>query len=190
MYSDSREPLLAPAVLRADVQQEAEVARLLGKTPSKSIITKKLGTQGIMTFSSLSDLRGGFSSAWGPERSSYEATAKLIDWALTQSIRVQVLVFEFLENPDPDITHIVEQLTAQGVTIQKTPVTSKSMTATSVILQSLPATYESLVEAIRHWAAGTTKRPEATVRQVLRRLIRTGKVTAHQDGLYRKETAA
>lgn len=178
-----------PNVDAQDIAQEMALLVLLGKVPSKALIRRRLQGQarellvGTLRDSDSADLLEGKISGllFCPPSPNLGAIEDLVLWALGRDSKVQDLVFSTLsgslspEKALEGLKSLGALAPAQpGAPATRSPCFSSagSGTLTALILRSLPATKESLYSlAIREH---TAKRPEAAVRQILRRLSRNG----------------
>lgn len=172
-----------PPVSSDDLEQEAALLRLQGvQNPSKRLIHKRLSrAEGIF-----SEIPLGSAPLWSeepvPDRNVTEA---LVDWALQQSDEISDIVFNFLDHPeDQDLDEVIASLKTLGVEIysfkRKKQSTPRSLTQIIIAeLKKHPQTTQALYELARN--IQPTRRPEAAVRQILRRLDKSGEVTVSGD---------
>ena len=186
-YSDQSEDfiLLTPRVEEDDVRQEAELLRLEGKEPSKKIIRRRLLSRNrVLSFYRL------FSPAPPPWARSpavnTETLYQLVTWAMEQTRPIQEVIWTFLETPDDLLTTTVEELQRLGVIQPPESSSSKrgghSSSLAQLILRSLPATLEDLTKLVQT-ESPETRRPAATVRQVVRRYQRKGEIRTTKEGV-------
>ena len=165
--------LQLPTVDAGDIEQEAALLRLQGITPSKLILRKRLQPTEL-TFSG--DLIDASPLNFARVIPSQETLESIIDWARPQAAPVQDLIWQFLEDPEANLESTLKKL-------KLTPAKASSSTPLATILMNaLPATKEDLSQLVAQ-VSPTTKRPEATVRQFIRRHQLT--IT---DGIVQKES--
>ena len=151
--------LQLPQVDREDVEQEAALLRLQGITPNKAILAKRLQPHELTFSGDLEEALPLISPRIIPSTDTIEA---IVDWALTQSSSVQSTIWDFFQDPEDRI-----DATLKALHLQETYI-NKKIPMTKLLLQALPCTKEALVEVVVQ-ASPNTKRPEASVRQFLRR---------------------
>lgn len=166
-------------VSKDDIEQEAALLRLMGKTPNKALIYKRLSRQEAI----FDEVPVGASLLWDDDPHTDPAvTEALVDWALQQTDAVAGLIFEFLEEPtDEAMAEVLKNLKAQGVEIFQ-PDTHKEKSLTQVILDLLktrPHTIQELYDVSR--SIQPSNRPEAAVRQILRRLTKHSQISIKGD---------
>ena len=79
----------------------------------------------------------------------------------------------------------MEQLKELGV-IQEIPRPRPQVTIKALILKSLPATFDELVQLVL-MVSPNTRRPEATIRQFIRRHQRSGTIHLSEGKIYHAE---
>lgn len=181
--------LLIPAVLEEDINQEAELLRLSGKTPSKKLLRLKASVFREVLFAD--QLPGSatplFEGVLIPPQGVIE---QIVEWAVIQSEEVQSMIYRFLEEPSEEgLAEILSELRLQGVLLppmdSKPP--GKPMPFSQLLLYLLdkngPMTLDQIYTLAREHML--SRRPEAAVRQLLRRYISEGKVEKVNDDLYR-----
>lgn len=169
-----------PPVLRDDVDQEVALLKLQGKTPRRSFIARRMSHQPAIFGD---DVPVGATPLWAGEPLPDPAvTDQLIDWAFTQSEAIASATFDFLEYPtDEGLEELLVVLQGEGFELftMKAP-KERSLTQTVLsLLRSGPLPVEELYRVIRE--TYSSARPEAAVRQVLRRLSRAGTITLEAD---------
>lgn len=172
-----------PRVQSEDIEQEAALLILQGKTPSRTLIYKRL-SRGDAIFDEIP--QGStllFSDNPVPDEN---VTRQLVEWALEQEERTQQLIFDFLDDPsDEALPGLLSQLDKQGVQLYSREI-KREKSLTQVILDEItkaPRTIEELYELGRQ--VHVSRRPEAAVRQVLRRLTEQ-RILSLEKGLYTK----
>ena len=103
---------------------------------------------------------------------------QLADWVVEQNQRVQEVVWEFLEGDD-DALELLGELLGKRTRV----VIRREEPLSHMVLRSLPASHEELKAMAV--AFHPSKRPEAALRQFLRRAEKEGKI--HYDertGIY------
>jgi len=185
-----------------DIDQEVALAKLMGVArPSRRIIRTRL-------LNRYRELLGGFfvgSEEEGgienhinpiipvgvdPER-ELQTVERLVDWALTKSPKVQVLIFQFLEmdyqEQEINLLGVLKTLERLGVEIwrpERKPQVTRGQGRTQgrvvgLVLRALPATQEELLALVT--TEHDARRPAATLRQILRRLQREGRIRREGD---------
>lgn len=173
-----------PNIDSQDIAQEMALLVLRGKIPSRSVVRRRLqGKARELLVGTLRDnesaelLEGKITGfLFCPPSPNLGAIEDLVLWALSRDQAVQDLIFSTLSGSlSPEVA--VARLRALGVVGKSLGTGPKGNggSLTHLILRSLPATKEALYQlAIREH---TAKRPEAAVRQILRRLTRNGTLT-------------
>lgn len=164
-------------VLREDVNQEAELLKLQGITPNRRILALRM-QQRELTFSGpLEDARP--IPQLGPSQPTEDVLEALVDWTLEQISEVQAQMFEFLENPDDLFDETISLLRGFELITgsQKPP---KELAFADILRSNLPATRQELYRMGRELLP-TTRRPEATVRQWIRRMLRDDSIDVTDD---------
>lgn len=176
--------LFLPYVDPDDITQEAELLRLQGKIPSRKLIQLRLAQDHILSFSRLGFIEEDVNLPWGSTRINVQAIEDLTVWALTQATDVQKAIWTFLESPNPEEALVETLTTLQDLNIQlhlpKEKPTKSSLA--EVMMRSLPATKEELITIATDLI--TTKRPDSTVRQFLRRKIKQGHILEIEGTYY------
>lgn len=178
---DEQVILVVPPVADEDLAQEAALLRLCGKTPSLSILRRRAQRYEALLFAD--ELPAHATEMdWGSDPiPSMQTLEQLTGWALHQSAQVAEMVFNFLEQPtDHTLTEVLKELRDQGVVqpADPSPQPTGNGSLTEAILNLLrhrPHSQDELYSFARD--SIISKRPEAAVRQILRRLIRAGQVT-------------
>lgn len=176
--------LLVPPIYQEDLQQEAALLKLMGKEPSMAILLKKHQTFQEYLFDQPAE--NAIPLSWGRVIPPEETLEQLILWAMDQSEKVQQLVFQLLEHPnEKTLKFVMKKLTLEGVILHEAePV--KELSFTQMVLNLLekdPRSLEDLYEFARNTI--TSRRPEAAVRQIIRRLIKENQLE-EVNGLYRR----
>jgi hypothetical protein len=171
------EVLLRPTALEEDIKQEAELLKLRGKTPSLRILRKKFNRFEALLAGMDEDLKGAEPPPWDlAPMPPQEVIDQLIDWAMNQSEVISMIIFDFLEEPsDESLTTTISILKENGVDLFTKKVVRKSLT--TIIIEAInqePRDIYDLYELARKELQ--SERPEAAVRQILRRLQRAGQV--------------
>lgn len=177
-------PLQFAVVDEDDVRQEAELLRLLGKVPNKRIIRSRLqGQQRSLLSGELPEESIPIGFLTQTPTPSDETIEALVDWALTQVAPVQEAFFTFLEDPETHLLETLQLLRKYEVLQSQNVQPTKSVSLSSIFTSALPATKEQLYELARS-IQDRTERPEATVRQWLRRNLRNGLLEQDGEGRY------
>jgi len=157
-----------------DVEQEAELLRLQGINPHKGIIWKRLAHKEAI----YDEIPSGASLLWSDEPYPDPlVTEELVKWAMGQSEAISEVIFNFLESPsDEGVDEVTQQLKSLGVDLFSREV-KKEKSLTQIILELLEKKAYSLVELYEIGRAlQPSNRPEAAVRQIMRRLTREDRV--------------
>lgn len=117
-----------------------------------------------------------------------EAVEQLVKWAFEQTESVQEAIWEFLEDPEALLEKTIEKLGLQKLDEEhgrqrKREKGEKSLT--QLVRDSLPASYDDLLLLIQ--ANCINERPAATIRQILRRLTRTGQIVKIEEVFHNVE---
>lgn len=186
--------LVTPVVTKEDIDQEMELLRLQGKNPSRAVVYRKFSRFEGLLFDSIGtpDIPGAEPVPWaGDPIPSLEVMTQLVGWALEQSIQIQQAVLSFLEGRSNE-KETLDQLISLGVISRSNRRYMKatrdfSYTMTDVILKKFEENGEvdiyDLYQSAREFLS--SKRPEAAVRQIVRRLIRLGVISKVGDHVYR-----
>lgn len=165
-----------PVVDRDDINQEAALLELQGIKPSRRLLALRMREREL-TFSGDIDCQPLPTLAPGlPDPEVIEA---LIDWTLDQVDEVQAQMFEFLEDPEERFEETAEFLLRIHL-IQPLATPAKAASNADLFRNALPAAKEDLYTLARLHLT-TTRRPEATVRQWLRRSLEAGLVEVDGD---------
>jgi hypothetical protein len=173
--------LQAAEVDRQDVDQEMELLRLMGLKPNRRIVTARLSqvTEGIF--------QGDPGSLASPivtrTLPPVQVVQQLIAWAIDQSDEISKIILDFIVEPDDDqLEGIINQLSDAGLLKSKKQKTAGkgilSETLTAYIAER-PRTKEELYDYAR--VIHQAKRPEAAVRQYLRRAVSNGQLICTND---------
>lgn len=188
------EPFDLPVIQRAsvereDINQEAELLRLSGITPNKRIIRARLAGQSrelLCNFAPEEATPLGYLTQRPiPPTEVFE---QLIDWTLAQTEDIQAALFNFFEDPEENIDQTLQFLQDAAIIDRISLDTPKTTSLAEIMRAALPATKESLSTLIRQ-VSPTTERPEATVRQFLRRGTQHGTLAITSDGLITRKDA-
>jgi hypothetical protein len=161
-------------VSKEDIDQEVALLKLEGKhNVSRAIIYKRLSRSEAI----FDEVPMGASLLW--QQSPLPdpvVTETLVDWAMHQTEKIAHVIFNFLESPTEDqVDEVIAQLRELGVTLEVAKPTLKEIPLTQIVLDALgsrPHTREELYELAR--SIQPSNRPEAAIRQMLRRLSRNG----------------
>lgn len=172
--------LQSSVVESADIDQEVALLQLQGIKVSRRIVRLRLAQDTQLVF------QGDPGSIAQPidvrQLPPREVIERLIEWAIEQSNELSREVLDFLAEPDEDrLTSIIKKLPPPAETPEKRNPGTLSHTLT-LYLEKAPRTKEELYSYTRtlHQAA----RPEAAVRQYLRRAERAGELSLGDDGRY------
>lgn len=161
-----------------DINQEAAIREWLGLPTSKAILRLKLQpTEPV--FPSLPE--GGEYHIPGERLINFRAMEQLVDWALDQAAEIQVIIWKFLAAPEVSLEDTLLELKALGV-IESTKVKGMKGNLTDLVRRSIPASKEELLELLQR-ESPSTRRPAATLRQILRRLTAKGEVVVTADDM-------
>jgi hypothetical protein len=163
-----------------DVKQEAALLRLQGKNPKLSLLRKRMDHQE----GTFDEVPFGASSLWEDPGYDQSVTDRLVEWALSQSLDIADRIFEFLEAPsDEDLPPLFKYLVRSGITLYQPK--SSTQSSAQILLSALrvrPHDPDELVQIIR--SLYPSKRPEALVRQFLRRYQKSGILRVVEDKVY------
>lgn len=119
---------------------------------------------------------------------------QIVTWSLEQSDLIRKAIFEFLEEPTDDnlsntLTFLIDQGIIEAVATGEKPKKVGFIDALVRLMKTERRPYTS--GELYAWARTihSAKRPEATVRQALRRLISDGKVVKTNDSYQLTEEA-
>lgn len=173
--------LQAAEVDREDIDQEIALLELQGITVNRRIVRMRM----MQRTEALFQGEPGLIVQPMNVRSlpSDETIDQLLEWAIEQSREVTKLVLDFLAEPDDNtLEDVVKQLAAHGLIQGSTKAPKGNLTETMLAyIAEKPRTKEDLYAYAR--TMHNTKRPEATVRQFLRRTTRNNQLV-EIDGLY------
>ena len=175
--------LTLPPVFPDDVDQEIWILRNQGKNPRRDLVRKRLESRVVEGL--FSDIPSGISLElpWIDYRPvSLESIEVLVEWSLSQVKEVQQVIWNFLEDPDDQLEKTLQQLQELGIVLQA-PRSKPQVTIKALILKALPATFDELVELVL-MVSPNTRRPEATVRQFIRRHQKSGLVKVVNEVVY------
>lgn len=170
-----------PAVETDDIEQEMALLRLQGKNPRKDFVAKRLA-HGEAIFD---EVPMNATLMWNEDPlPDPNVTEALIDWAFTQSEAVADATFDFLDDPTTEgLNELLVFLGQEKVQVFEMEL-PRERSLTQLITDHLPTTLEDLNGLAR--SLYPSARPEAAVRQVLRRLNRTGQITITNEYITRK----
>jgi hypothetical protein len=178
--------LQSATVDQDDIDQEIALLELQGITVNRRIVRMRMmqRTEGLFQG------EPGLIAQPMEVRSlpSDETVDDLLDWAIEQSAEITRLVLDFLAEPDDDrLENVVQQLSAAGLIKGSTKGPRGNLTETMLhYIAEKPRSKEDLYAYAR--TMHNTRRPEATVRQFLRRAVRSNQL-AEIDGLYHVQEA-
>lgn len=175
------ERLLYPRVDAEDVRQEVDLRKWQGLRVSRRVIEQRMTAETGMIPLYVGE---GGSSPWddGEAIPSPMTVQRLVEWALTQTGEIQSLIWVFLDSPSKRLEPTIHALRASGAIAETSQErVERKVTLGNLLLRSLPATFEQLVAVVQR--NQSSKRPQATVRQFIRRNERRGMI--HQcEGVY------
>lgn len=195
LNQENQDIFLLPHISKDDIDQEIELLKLETgiERVSRSIIIKKLRKQERAVLSSF-DMEIDFTPLW--QESSFtvaqlQAIEQILDWASHQNDLIQAEVFRFLDEPSHDnLREIINLLVDNGIinrTSRRRAVKVKqqhrrSFSLTQLIIKALK-TRSYMIDDLYELARqnSSAERPEAAVRQTLRRLVRKGYVIQTGD---------
>lgn len=164
--------LQASVVEKEDVDQEMALLKLQGITASRHIVMMKLMQKSEALF------QGDPGAIAQPIISRTlppsEVVQMLINWAVHQNQEISRAVLDFLEEPnDDELETLVSLLQSAGLARKVKPSSNGRLSDTlTAYLLKKPSTKEELYEYTRTIHQAT--RPEAAVRQYLRRAVSNG----------------
>lgn len=185
-YSSFDNPFIlqAPTVDKDDIDQEMELLKLQGVRVSRRIVTLRLSQNAEATF------QGDPGSIASPITTRslppHEVVNQLIEWAIEQSAEVSRAVLDFLAEPDDDqLDDLVARLKKSGAIARKSPPKAKNGMLSQVLftyISEKARTREELYAYAR--TLHQAERPEAAVRQYLRRAVREETLTLTEGYYY------
>lgn len=163
-----------------DVNQEAALLRLQGKNPRLSLLRKRMSHEE----DTFDEVPFGSAPLWEDPGYDQSVTDQLVEWALSQSLDIADRIFEFLEQPsDEDLPPLFKYLVRSGITLHQPK--SSAQSSAQILLSALrvrPHDPGELAQIIR--SLYPSKRPEALVRQFLRRYQKSGILRVEEDKVY------
>lgn len=172
--TDRDQILSAPRVDPDDIEQEYQLLLLQGKKPSRRILFHRALRYESLLFDFTAELSGASEISWAESPiPSAEVYERLTSWALAQSEVIQNSVFDFLEEPSEDkLNRLFKDLRIKEPEQPKPNKTSLSDAILNYCTEprSLPELYQLSRRLI------FSERPEAAVRQTVRRLLKNGKL--------------
>ncbi len=170
-----------PGIDHQDVLQEAELLRLQGKIPNLRIIRKRL-SRGVLLY----DLPPEDAQPFEESPYDPEVTEALIDWALQQTEKIQERIFLFLEEPTHEaVPSLLIFLRRQNIPLNLID-TAPTGSLSKLLMRTLhePQYLDDLYELARR--SHVSERPEAAVRQFIRRAQKEGKILQDEHGRYQR----
>jgi len=186
--------LILPNPKKDDIDQEIALLKLQGvPNPSRSIVSKRLANDDraylVDDFTNLPSVLPLFGSDnFTGER--MEAITNLLEWAAKQADYIETAIHDFLEDPSEASLRIImgiledaQLLMISAFDKHKKP---KKLTLTELIRRSLRSGSCSIEQLyiLGRENSPQSKRPEAAVRQALRRMERLGEVNQNKWGEY------
>lgn len=173
-----------PVVDIEDVRQQAELLKLTGVTHvSYGLLRRRMQPREQIFQGDVDALP----LPGTPPLPDPDVIETLLEWTLAQVSEVQAQMFAFLEDPDTEFDETVEFLvSAQILQSPKRHSHGRELSTAALFLAALPATKLELYAYARSILT-STRRPEATVRQWLRRSLETELVVVTDDVISRKE---
>ena len=173
-----------------DLDQESELLKLLGKQAHRGLLLRKAERESnhLLFGDEVPDLAEpmGWTQSPIPD---LEQLQEIVDWAINQGEEIAQRVFTFLDDPDPaSLKALLAHLKEQGVlTEEKTPSENTPNSLAALVLRSagsqkgdkVGVTKEELYQLARDMHIA--RRPEAAIRQLLRRLLKEGKLKEVTD---------
>lgn len=174
---------------REDIDQEAAIFEWeTGKRANRALIAKHLANQDPAATFSGDPTTVAWALPTGLNLPNPRVIQKLVDWSLEQSDRIRSVMLDFLDEPSEEsLVSTLAILMDEGIIQSAIPPKAEKASFADAIVRLLTTDrriYSS--QELYAWARGihSAKRPEATVRQALRRLISLGKVTKLGDSQY------
>lgn len=180
MWSNQDRELVHPIIEADDIEQEVALLHLQGKRASRKIVEKRLAAE--MDSTPLYAGDEGTSPWRDSPVPSPQVIQRLTSWTLFQALDVQFIVWEFLESPDDHFDSTLRALRKRGVIPSAKARSKRRGNLGRTLVHALPASFDELVEVVQE--NHKTKRPQATVRQFLRRNIRGGAIHELQGVYY------
>ena len=171
-----------------DVEQEASLLLLAGKTPHRGLIAKRMKREAGLLFSTDDDWSSGLSPVayhdYNPPKPYLETVDTLVHWALDQEEDIQEVMWNFLTEPSEEALKVtLKELSTRGVHLHQPKKSPRVKGSYSTILmkylsEQKKITKDQAIElAYQYGFSKTSARPEALVRQTLRNFLRAGKIT-------------
>lgn len=184
---EHEDELLIPQPSLQDLHQEAELLRLQGVTPNMSILRRKMSRSDASLFGDDLPITATPIDWEVSPIPSQETLLAIAEWAIDQDDEVQGILFPFLEEPTQmGLDYVLGELERMKVIPkQRKHKGARSVSLASVIFSFIedagrPVRPEELFDLARGFRLA--RRPEATVRQILRRYTAEGKLEVHPDG--------
>lgn len=191
--------LILPYVDEDDVNQEVELLKLMGiEKPNKSIIRARLAKARELLYSeklprSARVLEYGLDDTSNLSLSQIE---QLTEWALEQEDETACeMVLGFLDNPSEAalatilkylVNHNLISRSNKKLASKKTTEQPKSVSLGSLILKTLSCEHQTPIEQLYELGRSVlhSNRPEAAVRQALRRLLSSRQIKEVSPKIY------
>lgn len=169
---DELNHFIVPPISPQDIDQEVELLKLEGvENPKRSLIYKRM-MHSELSFDEIPDFISVQPILDTTPEVDFQVTERLIEWALDQEDEIQTLIFNFLDEPtERSLKKTMKKLSQRGVELHE--VTShRGVSLTDIIrheIISAPCTIDYLYQVARN--LHPSRRPEAAVRTILRKLI-------------------
>lgn len=183
---NQEQPILRPLVEDDDINQEAELLKLFGKKPNKTIIYRRLQGAQTLTYDFTSEIEAE-EPDWPSHLPDPQIIEDLANWSLQQSSAIQNRMWAFLEDPtDEKVDQILEELVELSLITKAMLPPTKEVSLETLILNELKHNDRSIEELYEFRSFIHSNRPEAAIRQAVRRLTRKGKITRRpeEDGKF------
>lgn len=166
---------LLPGPSSEDLEQEILIAKWEGRVKYRPPYTAKFGRE--LGYGQRAP--DNASPFFPPHEYNPEAVETLLEWMFDQSDQIQVAVLAYLSDPSERRFKTVLRLIDRA-TEEVRP--RQSNTLVDLVVRVLPATLEDLYKMARR--EHQAKRPEAAVRQLLRRLTAEGRIVKKGELYY------
>ena len=168
---------------RDDIDQEMALLRLMGLKPNRRIVTAKLSLNAEALFQG--DPGNIASTIVNRSLPPVEVVQRLIEWSIDQSDDIGKLILDFLAEPDDDrLDEVIDQLKSTGIIRGKVVSSGRGLLSETltIYLSERPRSKDELYEYAR--VIHSAKRPEAAVRQYLRRALKQGQLRLSSEQKY------
>lgn len=181
--------LLTPVTDEEDISQEAAILQWQGKVPNRKILRQRAARFEALLFDFSTDVPGAEPFQWSDSPVADQETLQaLTSFALSQSGTLQSIIFNFLEDPtEANLESALKLLQTAGVIrTDKEKPAPKPISLAEALLRYITEkdrTMSELYDFSRSFI--TSRRPEAAVRQTVRRLLKKNLIEENNN-VYRR----